>query len=140
METLENKIRQNIVTFFESWNTHDRKRSNSLSALIDKKFIRIDNGKIIANNREEYLTWASAHPHAFSDAKVTINETSILDNKAYLHWTFTGTNNGPLGDIPATQLKVKNTGFSIWTYNDHGLAIKEEAFYNELSLMQQLGF
>ena len=60
-------------------------------------------------------------------------------NKVFMNWTITGTNTGNFSDYSATGNKVKISGISRIDLNEEGKITYVNLFYNELSLMQQLG-
>ena len=72
--------------------------------------------------------------------KLVINEIYNKNNRVFIKWTFTGTNTGVFGESPATGKKVKILGFSSVLLNTEGKIVKEDVFYNELDLLQQLGY
>jgi len=71
---------------------------------------------------------------------VKINEITFNENQAYFYWVFTGTNTGVFGEIPATGKKVIVKGFTIVHFNNEGQIFHENVYYNELDLLQQLGY
>jgi steroid delta-isomerase-like uncharacterized protein len=61
-------------------------------------------------------------------------------DKVFMNWTITATNTGEFSDYPATGKKVKVSGITRLDLNEEGKIIYENIYYNELSLMQQLGY
>ena len=57
-----------------------------------------------------------------------------------MKWHSTGTNTGRFGELPATGKKVKIEGLSHLYFNEDGKMYQEDVFYNELNLLQQLGY
>ena len=51
-----------------------------------------------------------------------------------------GTNTGPYGDLGVTGKKVNVNGLSRIDFNENGKIVYETIFYNELSMLQQLGY
>ena len=77
---------------------------------------------------------------AFPDLEVSLEETEIKGNKAFLQWQSTGTNTGIFGEMAATGKKVKINGLSHLYFDDTGKLYREDVYYNELDLLQQLGY
>jgi steroid delta-isomerase-like uncharacterized protein len=80
---------------------------------------------------------------AFPDFKMSIDEFFVKDNKIFCYWAVVATNTGPLmtpmGEIPATNKKVHISGLAVSTIVD-GKIKKDVAYFDMLSMMQQLGF
>lgn len=75
----------------------------------------------------------------FSDFKGTIEEVVVKGDEIWSCYTMTGTNTGPLGDLPATGKKMHVTGMAITRVAD-GKIIEDQTYWNVLGLYQQLGF
>jgi steroid delta-isomerase-like uncharacterized protein len=75
----------------------------------------------------------------FPDFIGTIEEVVVKGDDIWSRYTMTGTNMGPLGDIPATGKKMHVTGMAITRVAD-GKIIEDQTFWNVLGLYQQLGF
>lgn len=118
------------------WNAH---MIDNLKSLSIENLIRTANGANQASNINEYEAMMKMFITAFSDFKVTLNKAVVKDNKVYINWTCTGTNDGVFMDNPATGKKVVNHGFSVWSFNGDGKIIREDAFYDNLLIYQQLG-
>ena len=56
-----------------------------------------------------------------------------------MNWTATGTNTGTFGELKATGKKIKVSGASRIEFDQEGKIIFEDVFFNELSLLQQMG-
>ena len=88
---------------------------------------------------EAYKAFVTNTSKAFSDFNCTIEELVVKGDKIWSRFTITGTNTGPLGEIPATGKKFKVAGFAI-TRVANGKIAEDETFWNVLDLYQQLGF
>lgn len=129
-------IMQAVNQVVKGWNNND---ISNLKALSVANLIRSSNGNIDVNNIDEYQGFMNTFVTAFPDFKVTIDNAAINGNKVYLNWTVTGTHNGVfMGNAP-TGKKMKSHGFSIWTTNNDGKFIREDAYYDNLVLYNQLG-
>jgi len=76
---------------------------------------------------------------SFSDFNGTIEELTVKGDKIWSRFTMTGTNTGPLGDLPATGKKFRVTGLAV-TRVANGKIVEDETFWNILDFYQQLGF
>jgi predicted ester cyclase len=60
-------------------------------------------------------------------------------SEIYMSWTITGSNTGVFGELPPTGKRIKISGITRMDFDDEGKIAVEQVYYNELSLMQQLG-
>ena len=88
---------------------------------------------------EGYKAFVTNTSKAFSDFNCTIEELVVKGDRIWSRFTITGTNTGPLGEIPATGKKFKVYGLAI-TRVANGKIVEDETFWNVLDLYQQLGF
>lgn len=134
----ENIIKANLNTFIEDcWNKKDL---TSLSSISTEDIIRKVNGLTVSTNKNELEASMSIYFIGFPDLVITNSNTYIKDNLAFIDFTFSGTNTGVFAETPATGKKVKVKGFSILHYNNEGKMYMEDIHYNELDLLQQLGY
>jgi predicted ester cyclase len=121
----------------QCWNNKDMEKFREIAT---ENFIRKNNGIIVANNRNEMEATMNIFFTGFPDLEVILNNTIIKGNQAFTQWTALGTNTGIFGETAATGKKVKFIGYSVGYYNDKGKYTGEEVYYNELELLQQLGY
>jgi len=90
-------------------------------------------------NLEKYAVGAAQmYWTAFPDVKLTI-EKEIADGEYVVqHLRAIGTNTGPFNGMPATGKKANTTGV-MTTKFDNGKIVEVWSFFDNLTLMQQLG-
>jgi len=93
---------------------------------------------------DAYKQWITNTRTIFPDFNVTQEgDTIFKDDKIVLRWIAEGTNTGPLnmpiGTFPSTGKKVSFYGVFI-THVIEGKIVEEWVYYNQASLLQQLGF
>ena len=76
---------------------------------------------------------------AFPDFHVTFDEVLAAGDKTVIRWTMTGTNKGPLQELPPTGQPVRLQGVAISRAVD-GKTAEVWQHYNQLSMFQQMGF
>lgn len=88
--------------------------------------------------RDEYLEWAGDLLKAIPDAHAEIEALIAEENLAAVHWTMSGTQEGELGDLPATGKELSIRALAFFRFENGKIA---EKWYNadEASMMQQLG-
>jgi len=121
----------------QCWNKKDME---TFKAIASEEFIRKNNGIIVANNRNEMEATMNVFFTGFPDLEVILNNTVIKGNQVFTQWAVTGTNTGIFGEIAATGKKVKFSGYSVGYYDDEAKYLGEEIYYNELELLQQMGY
>lgn len=135
--TSETKMKAMIEQSFKIWNQGEL-------ALVDKlyapEFVRyhIDiSDKIVGLNalKEHVISLRGAYP----DLTVKIDELLIQDDMSVTRWTFTGTNEGAIGEMPPTGKRVRVSGVTIGRFFS-GKITKEWAYWNNAAVLDQLGY
>ncbi|MEJ3748851.1 ester cyclase [Actinomycetes bacterium KLBMP 9797] len=87
----------------------------------------------------EMADWLQGWTQAFPDAKPV--DTHIIDGGEYTVALFhaQGTNDGPLGSLPATGKRMDVPFCEVLRYDSEGHIVAGEAFYDVTTLMVQLG-
>ncbi len=88
---------------------------------------------------EAFKTMIRNNAISFSDFKGTVEELVVKGDKIWCRYTITGTNTGPLGDLPPTGKTFNITGMAMTRVAD-GKIVEDETFWNVLDFYQQLGF
>lgn len=128
----------NLSKYVEkSWNNKD---FSLFDNIIDISYLRVLNNVNIATNPRELKANISVFHRGFPDLSIEINTAAFKSNKAYLAWTFKGTNTGIFGENPATGKKVEVHGYSVIAFNKEGKITREDVYFNELDFLQQLGY
>ena len=76
---------------------------------------------------------------AFSDARVT--DARVIDggDATVLLFTGTGTNDGPLGSLPATGRTVNLSFCEVRYWDADGKTTRGESYYDQVGMLVQLG-
>lgn len=131
-------ITSTFSTYMDScWNKGD---ITSLKDITIENFIRNQNGINVATSQSEMQAHMTVFFTAFPDLVVTLDSTFVHGNAIFTHWTSTGTHTGMFGEIAATGKKVQINGLSQVYFNTNGKLVREDVVYNELQLLQQLGY
>ena len=136
--THERIIKSHLLAFVDScWNKKDM---NSLKKLTTQNFVRNLNGIQVASNQSEMEGQLNVFFKAFPDGLMHIDKVYVQDNSSFHYWSYTGTNTDIFGETPTTGKKINVSGFSVIHYAEDGKMIQEDTYYNELGLLQQLGY
>ena len=136
--TREIQMQMTLDTLLKAcWN---KKEINKLEMVMTENVSRRVNNIIVGNNRKEAAANIAVFIAGFPDLLITMSNLHLSDNYAFYNWTFSGTNTGVFGEFPATGKKVKVKGMSKVVFNENGKIVQEDVSYNELDLLQQLGY
>jgi steroid delta-isomerase-like uncharacterized protein len=76
---------------------------------------------------------------AASDGRIAIRDRVETDDAIVVELTFTGTNDGPLGPLPATGRPMTIDAVNMFRFDKQGKIVAEDWYYDQLGLMAQLG-
>ena len=132
------QLNTQLGTLIDScWNDQN---ADAFEGISTEDFTRNLNGISVAKNQNEMEAHMKVYFTAFPDLQVSLEETEVKGNKVFLLWQSTGTNTGIFGEVAATGKKVKINGLSHLYFDDSGRLYREDVYYNELDLLQQLGY
>lgn len=137
MSTDDKLIKKGIDDIIKAWNANDQ---TAMKAAMTDNLIRTENGNVTVKSSSEYATkLMDVFFTGFPDFKVALNDYKIMGDKVMINWTCTGTNTG-IFQGKTTNKPITTHGMSIWTFEKDGKASREDAYYDNLTLFQQLGF
>ena len=134
----EGQLQRQLAKLIDScWNDQNAEAFRDLSTA---DFTRNLNGISVAKNQTEMEAHMSVFFTAFPDLEILVEESDVKGNKVFILWQSTGTNTGVFGEVAATGKKVKINGLSHMYFDETGRLYREDVYYNELDLLQQLGY
>jgi steroid delta-isomerase-like uncharacterized protein len=124
-------------TLFEAWEKRD------FDAFFDRlagdvSFNDAPRGQVVngqANVRDWYASWATAFPDAVAGATVVC----ASGDSVAVEGLFAGTNTGDFGPLAATGKSVSLPWANVLRFDDDGRIIAGSAYYDQLTIMIQLG-
>lgn len=131
------KINESHQAFIDFWNSHNM---DDLSAIVVSNVVRLTNGRKELEGQEEYIAFVDTFFTAFPDLHFTVEDSYAHGGKTYHYWTALGKNTGKFGENEPTGKSVKTHGHTILTYNAEGKIIKDESYYDQLDMFEQLGY
>ncbi|MEX0289820.1 MAG: ester cyclase [Flavobacteriaceae bacterium] len=138
MHSYEQLLKENFHSFIEhAWN---KANMDSLRNVLDENYTKHLNGIQIVDNLNEMEANMHVYFQGFPDGKVAIENMKISNNNLFVQWVYRGTNTGIFGEFPPTGKKVMVGGHTTIQFNSAGKMIKEDVYFNELELLQQLGY
>ncbi len=88
---------------------------------------------------DDFKNTVTALHDSFPDCLFTFNDTLVKNDKIIVFATFTGTNTGPLEELPPTGKKAHVSGVYVFKIANGKIA-EEWTYFNLLSYNEQLGF
>ncbi|MFC4720939.1 ester cyclase [Geojedonia litorea] len=136
-QALEEQMTAANEALFVAWNSGD---TSIVEANMVAEFTRKQNGEPDAKRRDDYIGLINTFRTAIPDITFTYELVTIVGNKTISKWTAKGTNTGMFGDQPPTGKSSVTHGLTIFTFNDEGKVVSEEAYFDQLSYLQQWGY
>lgn len=118
------------------WNRKDLK---AIDNYFHNTFTRRVNSVNLASSKNELAANLQVYFTGFPDVRIQSDNMVSQGNQVYMSWTLTGTNTGVYGELQPTGKKVRISGITRFEFDESGKIIHEDVFYNELSLLQQMG-
>ena len=118
----------------------NKKDASVLGDILADNYVKtISDAKVVSGSKELVENMKPLFT-GFPDLNITIlHKSCFWDGNVALHWQMTGTNTGAFNGIPASGNKVKITGLSHIGFNNEGKIAMEDVYYDNLSLMTQIG-
>ncbi|MCE2611779.1 ester cyclase [Flavobacteriaceae bacterium D16] len=134
----QTQFAQQVSIWIDScWNQRSFKALQDLSSA---KSTRYMNGVKVAEGPAEMEAHLQLFFTAFPDLVITADNAQYKGNLAFLQWNAKGTNTGVFGEVSPTGKRVNINGLSHLRFSEEGKIIEEIVYYNELELLQQLGY
>ncbi len=122
-----------IYTAFSTGNTAD------LPNYVDANVVEHSPDPNIAETGIEGLTKAiEMYRTSFPDLKMEVISMVAEGDVVTTHYAMTGTNTGPMGEMPATNKTMNISGVDIIKFKD-GKAIEHWGYNEEMKMMEQMG-
>ena len=134
----QQEARRVLNDWLSAWNGHDTRQAASLLAedveYFDAGFAGIQHGREAALDKG-MGTFLRGVP----DLQIELRGEPIVSADAVAwEWTFTGTNTGTWGGIPATNQRIQLKGFSLMRLRG-GKIVQLSSYYDTGTLNRQLG-
>ena len=94
---------------------------------------------VTVKGRQQALEQNQAWVTAFSDGRITSPRFIDAGSTTVMLFTGTGRNDGPLGPLPATGRESSAPFCEIREYDRDGKVVRTEWYYDQLTIMTQLG-
>lgn len=132
----EEKAKSITDQVLEIWNEGDFAKTDELYA---PEYVRHHPTPSVNASLDDLKNMVISLRTSFPDRTFAFDEILVKGDKIVVFATFTGTNTGPLDDLPATGKKVRVSGVYIY-HIVYGKIAEEWTFFNLLDYYQQLGY
>jgi steroid delta-isomerase-like uncharacterized protein len=137
MTNEQNKINARRIVD-EVWNKHSSKAVDEL--FTNDAILHNPQDPTVPKGPEGARTSVETYLTAFPDLKITIEKEIADGDYVVQHLRAIGTNTGELMGMPATGKKANTTGAMTTKFDSNGKIVEVWSFFDNLGLMQQLGF
>jgi steroid delta-isomerase-like uncharacterized protein len=120
----------------DAWNAHD---PSAVAGFYAADATEHDAGGETATGREAIAARTKLFLDAFPDLRVDTGSIEVDGNTFTWEWKASGTNSGSLAGMEPTNKPVVVEGCSVGMVGDDGLIRRETDYWNEASMMRQLG-
>jgi ketosteroid isomerase-like protein len=130
----------NVDTHRAAHEAFTRRDFDAIAGLMRADAAYVDHPRgVTTKGPVEFTDWLKGWPTAFSDA--TPAEPRYIDGGEYSVCLFRarGTNDGPLGPLPATGRRMDLPFCEVLRYDHDGKIVEGEVYYDMTSMMVQLG-
>ena len=132
------ELSAHIATWIENcWN---QRNLEVLEGLTTPDVVRYMNGVKVAEGTTELEAHLQVFFTAFPDLVISTGDIHFKDSLAFYQWNAQGPNTGIFGEVSPTGKRVNINGLSHLSFDHSGKIKKEVVYYNELELLQQLGY
>ena len=130
---------QNKAVVRSLFEDHWNRKNGALVRELYAPTVSLDTPDGVLTGLEGASQLLQAYSTAFPDFHLAIEDLIAEGDKVVVRWTFTGTNRGPLADIPATGKNVNvPNGIAICRLTE-GKISEGHFAWNKYALLQQLG-
>jgi steroid delta-isomerase-like uncharacterized protein len=119
-----------------AWNAHD---PAAVAEFFAQDATLRDAGGETATGRDAIAARAKMYMDAFPDLRLDIASIEVDGDKFVMEWKASGTNAGSLAGMAPTNNSVVVEGCDVAQVGDDGLIHSETDYWNEASMMRQLG-
>jgi len=131
---------KNVETFRAAHQAFNKRDFEAVVNAIDEDVIYRDRARDVTfRGRAGFQEFMRGWVAAFSNAE--ISEATYIDggDTVVAQFTGRGVSDGPLGPLPATGKPVTFHFCEIVRFNDDGQVVSGDAYYDQLSILVQLG-
>jgi len=121
----------------ESWNRRDFEAT--VSAMSENLTYTDHSRNLHLRSRNDFKNWATEWAKAFTDGKIMHPRYTDGGDTVVAEFTAEGTNDGPLGSLPASGRRMTLAFCEIFKFDASGRITSGRIYYDQFTLLNQLG-
>ena len=126
-----------LRSMHESWNRRDFE--GAMRHVADNVTFTDNPRNLKATGKQEYRNLLEGWANAFTDGKITSPQYIDGGDTVVVEFSGVGTNDGPIGELPATGRRVAIPFCEILRFDANNRIIAGSAYYDMYTMLQQLG-
>jgi steroid delta-isomerase-like uncharacterized protein len=131
---------KNIETFMAAHRAFNARDFEAAAKIMAEDAVYNDRARgTTFRGRAGFKDYMKSWVAAFSNAEVTEPTYTDAGNTVICQFVGRGINDGPMGNLPATGKPMSFYYCEILRFNDTGQVISADAYYDQLSILIQLG-
>jgi steroid delta-isomerase-like uncharacterized protein len=130
---------RNVETVRAIHDAFNRRDWDAMIAPVTDDFTTTEGDGTVYRGRAGAIESAKVWADAFSDGRITEATYYDAGDTVITEFVGRGTHDGPLGPIPATGKTTALPYLEIYHFNKQGQCTSMRAYFNQLTLMQELG-
>jgi steroid delta-isomerase-like uncharacterized protein len=131
---------RNVETFMTAHRAFNARDFEAAANLMAEDVVYNDRARgTTFRGRAGFKDFMKSWVTAFSNAEVSEATYTDAGNTVVCQFVGRGTNDGPMGSLPPTGKPMTFNYCEILRFNDTGQAISIDAYYDQLSILTQLG-
>ena len=127
----------NALSLFDAWERADY--DGVMAHLAPNVRVRDNPRAAVLTDSLEIRSWMESWRIACPDSKAGATVPSASTDSAVVEGVYTGTNTGPLGELPPTGRAVAMPFSIVMRFDDAGLINDYSVYYDQVTLLTQLG-
>ncbi|TAH40972.1 MAG: hypothetical protein EYC69_09670 [Bacteroidetes bacterium] len=138
-DVVDDKPAMNKATMSKIYEAFNSGNTADLGNLVDANLIEHQPDPNIKETGLEGLKKTiDLYRSSFPDLKMNVLSMTAEGDLVTTHFNMSGTNSGPMGEMPATNKTMNIDGVDIIKFKD-GKAVEHWGYYEEMKMMEQLG-
>jgi steroid delta-isomerase-like uncharacterized protein len=131
------QMRRVVEEMYAAWNRKDE--DGAIAPLAEGvRLIHVPYDQVLVGRDEakrRFRVWCGTFP----DGRMTVENIIVDGDTVVVQLTNEGTQDGPLGELPASNKRAKTRRVAVLRFNSGGKIEQVEHYFDRLSLLQQLG-
>lgn len=131
---------KNVQTHRDAHEAWNEREFDAVTEKMASSITYVDHARgLTIRTRDDFKEWIQGWAQMFSNGKIVDPKYADAGNTVIARMTGRGTNDGPFGPFPATGREVRFDICEILEFDDQGKIVGGDVYYDQLSILTQLG-